>query len=303
MAVRAARPEDYEAFTRFWVQLMLDTPTPPPREHWIEHMCPSTIFVEEDGAPVAYGLAFAFGARGDVRQVVVDAAARGRGLGKALMAAIAAKLVAAGCTDWRLETHASNAAALALYRSVGMHVHRTIESVRMGRAARAAFAATRSGRHAVVVVDPGEDRALEANLDLGAGQLARWRRARGTSPLVRVGMHALTQLWRDFSPTMGLLFPFYAPDADIAAHLVAAADAEGDVDDRGAPPGGSGAEGRRGVIDDRGAPPGGSGAEGRRGPIDVYEIVPVDPGVRAALVAAGATPHDQQVELAGELSR
>jgi beta-galactosidase len=37
------------------------------------------------------------------------------------------------------------------------------------------------------------------------------------------------------------------------------------VDDRGLPPGGSGAEGRRGLIDDRGLPPGGSGAEGRRG--------------------------------------
>jgi len=37
------------------------------------------------------------------------------------------------------------------------------------------------------------------------------------------------------------------------------------VDDRGLPPGGSGAPGRRGVIDDRGLPPGGSAAPGRRG--------------------------------------
>jgi len=37
------------------------------------------------------------------------------------------------------------------------------------------------------------------------------------------------------------------------------------IDDRGSPPGGSAAEGRRGWIDDRGSPPGGSAAEGRRG--------------------------------------
>src|SRR3954471_24647224 len=40
------------------------------------------------------------------------------------------------------------------------------------------------------------------------------------------------------------------------------------IDDRGLPPGGSAAEGRRGLIDDRGLPPGGSAAEGRRGLIE-----------------------------------
>jgi hypothetical protein len=40
------------------------------------------------------------------------------------------------------------------------------------------------------------------------------------------------------------------------------------IDDRGLPPGGSTAEGRRGSLDDRGLPPGGSAAEGRRGSLD-----------------------------------
>jgi ribosomal protein S18 acetylase RimI-like enzyme len=261
---RSARPDDHEAFTRFWAQLITDNPAPP-REEWVEHLCPNALFIEEHGALVAYALAFPFGARGDVRQIVVDQAARGRGLGKVVMAAVADKLRAAGCTEWRLETHATNAAALALYRSVGMRAHRTINCVRMAREPRAAFAATRSKRHAVVVVAPEDDRELESNLDLGAGQLARWRRARGTSPLVRVGMHALTQLWRDFSPTLGLLFPFYAQEPDIAAHFLAEADAERAIEE--------------------------------------YEIVTVEPGVYAALVAAGARDHEQLLELAGELSR
>jgi uracil-DNA glycosylase family 4 len=47
------------------------------------------------------------------------------------------------------------------------------------------------------------------------------------------------------------------------------------IDDRGLPPGGSAAEGRRGLIDDRGLPPGGSAAEGRRGLIDDEMPAPV----------------------------
>jgi PAS domain S-box-containing protein len=50
----------------------------------------------------------------------------------------------------------------------------------------------------------------------------------------------------------------------------------GSIDDRGLPPGGSAAEGRRGSIDDRGLPPGGSAAEGRRGSIDDAPILIVD---------------------------
>src|SRR4051812_4467155 len=118
MQARPATPADYEAFTRFWEQLGLGTPAPP-LAHWVEHLCPQTIFLEEDGVLAAYNLSFAFGKRGDVRQIVVDRAFRGRGVGKLLMAEVAAKLRAAGCTQWRLETHATNTAAMALYRAVG----------------------------------------------------------------------------------------------------------------------------------------------------------------------------------------
>lgn len=222
MQVRAARPADYDAFTRFWAQLDLEQPVPS-RERWVEQLCPETIFLADGEAFAAYGLAFAFGPRGDVRQVVVDRAFRRRGVGKLLMAAIAAKLRAAGCTEWRLEVRATNAPARALYRAVGMAPHHTIEIVEIDRAACERFAATRSGRHTICPVAVTDDAVLEANLDLGAGQVARWRRSRAGSPLVRVGMTALTQIWRDFSPAHGLLFPFLAPDADVAAHLIAEA--------------------------------------------------------------------------------
>ncbi len=222
MEIRAARPDDYDAFTRFWHQLDLDQ-TVPPRERWVQLMCPHTMFLVEGDSLAAYNLAFAFGARGDVRQVVVDHAFRGRGVGKQLMAAAAAKLRAAGCTEWRLEVRSNNAPAIALYRSVGMRPLHTIEVLELDRDTCDRFAASRSSRHVVEPVTTDDDAALERALDLGPGQIARWRSVRAGSPLVRVAMTALTQVWREFSPSQGLLFPFRAPDVDVAAHLVAAA--------------------------------------------------------------------------------
>jgi ribosomal protein S18 acetylase RimI-like enzyme len=260
MEQRAARADDYDAVTRFMQQLAPDQP-PPPRERWVEHLCPQTLFIADAGELVGYSLSFAFGARGDVRQIVVDSAARRRGIGKVLMAAVAAKLRAAGCTEWRLEVLADNAPAIALYRSVGMRPHATIEILEMAIAVCEQFAATRSGRHTTARVTADDDAALEANLDLGAGQLARWRRYRAHCPMVRVGTTALTQVWPDLTATRGVLFPFLAPDADVAAHLM---------------------------------------TEVLRGPI-VYEICVRDRDVSAALIAAGATLREQQLEFAGTL--
>lgn len=264
MEVRAARPDDYEGFTRFWDQLDLGQPAPA-FAHWLEHLCPNTIFLADGDALAAYNLSFAFGTRGDVRQVVVDRAYRNRGVGKELMAAVAAKLRAAGCHDWRLEVRAENAPALALYRSVGLQRRRTIYAIGVTAAQHARFAATRSGRHTAIEVTPVDDAALETAFDLGTGQIARWRRARAPWPLLRVGTLGLTQLWQDFAPDFGLLFPFLVADVDsvdsvdVAAHLIAA------------------------------APPG------------PWEIDVASEAIRTALTALGATLKSSQLELAGPL--
>lgn len=258
MHARAARPDDYDAFMRFWAELGLGQP-PPPRDSWVEQLCPQTLFLADGEHLAAYNLAFAFGARGDVRQVVVAPEYRRRGVGRALMAAVADKLRARGCTEWRLEVRANNAPAIALYRSVGMQPHCDIHIVTLDRDACARFAATRSGAHRSVEVTPDDDRELERALDLGAGQLARWRAHRVGSPLRRIGTTALTQVRRDFAPTHGLLFPFRAPDPDVAAHLM---------------------------------------ADALPGP---HEVCVIDPAIHAALLGAGATPKEHQVEYAGAL--
>jgi len=262
MLARAARPEDYDAFTALWAQLGQEQ-DPPPRDRWVEHLAPSTIFLEEDGRLAAYNLSFAFGTRGDVRQVVVDHAFRRRGVGKQLMAAVAAKLRAAGCSEWRLEVRADNAAALALYRAVGMRPLRDLHVMTLARADAEAFAATASGPQRIEPVVAADDPALEAALDFGAGQLARWRTYRAHCPMVRAGHDAMTQIWHDFKPGCALLFPFVAPDIETAAHLLATALTVAKT--------------------------------------DRFELELRQPHLVTALLAAGAIEHEHQIEMTGSL--
>ncbi len=79
--------------------------------------------------------------------------------------------------------------------------------------------------------------------------------------MYRVGTTALTQVWPDLSATRGVMYPFRAPDIDVAAHLL---------------------------------------AEALPGPA-AYEITVTNLDVSAALIAAGATLRERQFEFAGEL--
>jgi ribosomal protein S18 acetylase RimI-like enzyme len=215
---------DHVAFLSFWGYLGLDQ-GPPDVAWWDEHLRPRTMFLEdrETGQLVGYALTFAFGDRGDVRQIAVDAGMRGQGVGKALMSAVKERLVAEGAKDWRLEVKQENAAGIALYRAVGMDVIRELVSMRMTVDQVRAFAATRSGSLRVEDVRPEEDAAVEATWDLGRGQLARWRRARGPNArLMKIADRALAQYTPDFTPEWGLVFPLYAIDREHAAAIFGA---------------------------------------------------------------------------------
>lgn len=262
MHERAARPDDYEAWLRFWNELGL-TSTPPSHARWLTGIQPNTIFLEEAGVLAAYNLSFVFGTRGDVRQIAVAPEFRKHGVGKQLMAAVAAKLRAAGCTDWRLEVRAENAAAIALYRAAGMQPLRDVHTVRMGRDVCEHFAGSRSGRFATTAVLPDDDARLEAAFDLGAGQIHRWRTFRPHSPIVRIGFDALTQIHREFAADHGWLFPFEAPDPDTAAHLLAEALPNMPAE---------------------------------------YEVQIARPELHLALLAAGARPEAHLIEFTGQLT-
>lgn len=260
---RPARRDDHGAYQRLQPQVGTDQP-PFELDWWDQHYREHTTFLEtEAGELVGYALTVPLGTRGDVRQLVVDQAWRGRGAGRQLMDIVARKFREAGCRDWHLEVRADNEPALALYRSVGMSVLHDIHTLRFSRSVGEKVSAMRSGRLRVELVDPPHDTAFEARFDLGAGQLARWRTARPKAVMWRIGDVALTHYMKDFLPDCGLLFPFRAPDADHAAHLIAEACACG--------------------INDR------------------VELCAVDRPVSELLRNAGADAYDHQLEMGGPL--
>ncbi|HEY5944556.1 MAG TPA: N-acetyltransferase [Kofleriaceae bacterium] len=220
---RPARREDHADYVRFVGQLGTEQ-APFEIDWWDEHYRRYTTFLETPiGELVAYALIVPLGSRGDVRQIAVDPTWRGRGIGKRLMEVVRAQLREAGCRDWHLEVRSENETAIALYRSVGMTVLHEIDVMRLSREGAERFAATRSGALRVEPVDLTQDVALEQRFDLGSGQLQRWRSARPNAVMWHIGGVALTHYMPGFLHDCGLLFPFRAPDADHAAHLIAEA--------------------------------------------------------------------------------
>jgi ribosomal protein S18 acetylase RimI-like enzyme len=266
--MRPARPDDYTAFLHFWSELGL-LQAPPTAEQWQARFAPSTMFLEaETGELAAYALCFPYGARGDVRQIVVDPAWRRRGVGRRIMDEVAARLRAAGCRDWRLEVRADNTGAIALYESVGMRRHRTTRDIRLPAAAIERFAGPRSARWTARRATPDEDAALEVRFDLGTGELARWRVGRPEAVLWQLLDQGtpigLTRYWPDYLPDCALCFPFHAPDPHSAAHLLA------------------------GVLRDT--------------PTPAHLEIPVfDEAVADAMVAAGGHVREVSYEMAGSL--
>jgi [ribosomal protein S18]-alanine N-acetyltransferase len=73
-------------------------------------------------APLGFASAPILGDRCELRRIGVIPSARGRGLGRDLLAAVIAHARAAGCVRVELEVAADNLAALALYRAAGFTV-------------------------------------------------------------------------------------------------------------------------------------------------------------------------------------
>ncbi len=74
---------------------------------------------DTDGAPLGFTLCRSLGPEVEVLLVGVVPAARRAGVGRALLAAVAADARASGATTIFLEVRDGNAAALALYRAAG----------------------------------------------------------------------------------------------------------------------------------------------------------------------------------------
>lgn len=76
--------------------------------------------VAEDEAILGYGGVFVIDEEAHVTNLLVDASARGRGLGRRLMAELIRAAVSAGARHLTLEVRSRNTAARSLYSSMGL---------------------------------------------------------------------------------------------------------------------------------------------------------------------------------------
>ena len=118
LRARPATPDDYPTYARLFPELGTGDPVPAAAT-WTAELRPTTRIYELAGLPVAYSYHERMRELAYVRNVVVDPAHRGRGLGRALMQLLAAELRAAGSTCWCLNVEPHNTAALRLYQSAG----------------------------------------------------------------------------------------------------------------------------------------------------------------------------------------
>src|SRR5687767_15556506 len=118
---RAARDDDYEAFTVLMRELGVDDPTPP-FERWRSDLMPTTPVAERDGRVVGYIDWYTLDTDGYVRNLVTAPDARNTGVGAALMRAAAAELRARGVALWHLNVKVGNAPAIHLYEKLGLRI-------------------------------------------------------------------------------------------------------------------------------------------------------------------------------------
>lgn len=213
LAIRPARPDEYETFGRLIAQLGSNDPLPP-RTMWEDEFCPQTLFAERGGAVVGYVYAQALRDTGYVRNLVTDATARRTGVGAALMAAAAARLRAAGCARWCLNVKPDNAAALALYEGLGLRVMwRGVSLATPWSAVATLPEPTATAR----TLRPADDDRVERAWDLPPGQLAL-ARAHGR---VLLGLDDAAGV-SCFNTAYPGAFPFRARDLPGAAALLRA---------------------------------------------------------------------------------
>jgi len=121
LSIRNTTCADYDVFARLHVALELPDPVPS-AEQFAKRMLPNVTLACDAGQPVGYAHWGIYGAAAHVIQIVVDAVARRRGVGRLLMNDLRTRVLANGCTRWYLNVKAENAAAIRLYEGVGLAI-------------------------------------------------------------------------------------------------------------------------------------------------------------------------------------
>jgi GNAT superfamily N-acetyltransferase len=180
-ATRRATAADHAAVRRLFAELGVPDP-PPEAEGFAQHWLPRVI-VACDGAcdgdeVVGYAHWRIYGGTAHVVNVVAASAARGRGVGGALMDAVRAAVRAEGCTRWYLNVKRDNAPALRLYARHGMAIERELWAMEIAWAQVDSLAGDREA--AAYTPGPEEDAAIADRFALERDRLASLRARPGT---------------------------------------------------------------------------------------------------------------------------
>src|SRR5579883_2131386 len=119
--IRSATEADYPVFARLFPELRVEDPLLTP-DQFAARMLPGTVIAEEGRDPVGYGSFRTYGSTAHVVHVVVDPCARGRGVGRALMDGLRARVRALSCDRWYLNVKQDNTEALRLYERCGLAI-------------------------------------------------------------------------------------------------------------------------------------------------------------------------------------
>lgn len=220
---RPATPADYPAYARLFPELGVDDPIPPAAT-WSAQQCPTTRVLEHAGTVVAYLYFERMHDLGYIRNVVVDPAHRGRGLGLALMQSLADELRAAGCTRWCLNVKPDNTAALRLYQRVGLHPRYRSFALRFDWSVVDALPASNLSL-GTCPIDPADDPALATAFALPPGQLASLRGKPGRTNLRLHDPDDPTRValgFASFDPGFPGAYPFRVAHPDLARPLLLA---------------------------------------------------------------------------------
>jgi GNAT superfamily N-acetyltransferase len=168
--VRMAKPEDYQAYARLVPELGIDDPIPD-SERFGREIMQTMLMVEEQSRITAFGWYKTYESMGYVVQLVVEPAARRRGIGRQLMLEMAAEFRRSGCTHWCLNARPENHRALSLYRSLGMR--EVYRSMVLRVALTIVGALPDAGEQSVAVrLTPERTPLVEQSLGLPAGRLS-----------------------------------------------------------------------------------------------------------------------------------
>jgi GNAT superfamily N-acetyltransferase len=119
MHIRPAVDDDHDAYVRLFAELAVPE-GPPPRDRFVSSMRDDVLVAEGDDGVVGVVWARARGALWHIVHIMSDPLRRRQGIGRALLAAAAARGRARGFARWMLNVKPDNVAARALYERIGM---------------------------------------------------------------------------------------------------------------------------------------------------------------------------------------